>query len=259
VKNLLKGSFDLHIIDKCNLHCKACVVLDYLESGLVTNDRYSLDDVKEVIFNLQRLDLRLEELKILGGEPTIHNQLDEIIDYLKDTDLFDTLTLVTNGLNFTDDVIKSLLKLDKLIISIYPLEENLEEILKKSSLYNYLLSKIDVDFWHQNSFQRYGVKQSNLEYSTELNWKRCYQKDDCRVLTKKYLYRCTITYSEKKDMCTWEDRQEVMDFIESDNPLDHCKDCPYPPLEMRWTSNNLPIDEKNLYRGINLINEYTTI
>ena len=60
-------------------------------------------------------------------------------------------------------------------------------------------------------------------------------------------------------MCDWKDRQKVIDFIHRTEPLGHCKDCPWPPLEMRWTSNNLPIDEKNLYRGINLINEYTTI
>ena len=68
--NVLPGSFDLHIIDTCNLNCKGCVVLDYLQDGRITNSRYELSDVKEVVENLTRLDLHLEELKILGGEPT---------------------------------------------------------------------------------------------------------------------------------------------------------------------------------------------
>ena len=62
---ILPGSFDLHIIDSCNLHCTGCIVLDYLESGKVTNQKYNLDDVKEVMSNFERLDLRVEELKIL--------------------------------------------------------------------------------------------------------------------------------------------------------------------------------------------------
>ena len=85
MKHLLTGSFDLHIINTCNLHCKGCVVLDYRQEGIVTNTKYELDDVKVVMEKLERFDLRLSELKILGGEPTLHKQLNEIIDYIKDT------------------------------------------------------------------------------------------------------------------------------------------------------------------------------
>jgi hypothetical protein len=73
------------------------------------------------------------------------------------------------------------------------------------------------------------------------------------------MYRCTTTYSEKKDMCEWNDRQKVIDFIKSDVPLSHCKDCPMPTLEIKYESNNLPIDIKNFNRGVRLINDYTEI
>ena len=33
---LLKGEYDLHITDYCNLHCKGCVVLDYQNIGSQT-------------------------------------------------------------------------------------------------------------------------------------------------------------------------------------------------------------------------------
>jgi len=259
MSNLLLGSFDLHIIDTCNLHCSGCIVLDYLQDGRVTNTRYELSDVKIVMENLKRLDLRLDELKILGGEPTLHKNLDEIIDYLKNTNLINKLTLITNGLNFTPVVVRSLMKLDRLVISVYPFEEDLSNIVKNSYLYDYLKSNVKIEFWWQNTFDIYGQKQSNLEYSNELNWERCYQKDDCRVITKEYLFRCTTTYSGKRDMCKWDDRQKVIDFIESNIPLSHCNDCPFPPLQMKWNSNNLPMDRKNFYRGVDLINEYSKI
>lgn len=252
----LKGSFDLHIIDKCNLHCKGCIVLDYLQDGRVTNSRYELSDVKKVVDNLIRLDLRLEELKILGGEPTLHTKLNEIIDYLRSTGRFDFITLVTNGLNFTPKIVNTLKKLDRLLISVYPLKPNLRNIIKHSDLYNDLKPHVDLRFWRQNGFDLYGQQQDNVEYSSKLNWERCYQKDSCRVITKKYLYRCTTTYSEKKDMCTWDNQQEVIDFISSDKPLDHCKVCPFPPKQEKWGSNNLPIDTKNFQRGIELIKKY---
>ena len=60
----LNGSFDLHITDYCNLHCKGCVVLDYNQSGEVTNEKYTLDNVIDVISNLKKFNFKLEELKI---------------------------------------------------------------------------------------------------------------------------------------------------------------------------------------------------
>jgi organic radical activating enzyme len=254
---ILPGSFDLHIIDSCNLHCTGCIVLDYLESGKVTNQKYNLDDVKEVMSNFERLDLRVEELKILGGEPTLSKQLDEIIDYLIDVKIHDKLTLITNGLNFTEKVVDSLIKLDKLIISVYPIDEtNLKHQIRISKLHDKLASSLELEYYYMPTFRHYGHKQKHLEYSAELNWERCFEKDDCRVITKDNLYRCTNTYSADTDKCTWEDRQKVIDFIMSDVPLSHCKDCPFPPAEKEWTSNNLPIDMKNFERGLEIIKSY---
>jgi hypothetical protein len=257
----LPGEFDLHIIDTCNLHCTECIVLDYLGDNRVTNQKYNLNDVKEVVSNFKRLDLRVEELKILGGEPTLSNHLDEIINYLLDVKIHDKITLVTNGLNFTEKVVDSLIKLDKLIISVYPFKTGLgvlglEYQIRTSKLYDKLDQNLELEFLFQLHFQRYGHKQPHLEYSPELNWERCWQKDTCRTITKDNLYRCANTYSEDKDKCTWEDRQKVIDFIMSDVPLSHCKDCPFPPAEKEWTSNDLPIDMKNYKRGSEIIKSY---
>ncbi len=259
MSDLLPGSFDLHIIDTCNLHCKGCIVLDYLQGGRVTNTRYEIDDVKDVMTNLSRLDIRLSELKILGGEPTLHSHLDEIIDYIKNTNLVDTLTLITNGLNFTRSVVESLKKLDRLVISVYPFDVDLEDTIKNSVLYYELLYDVEIEFWTYTTFEMFGHKIPNTEYSTDLNWNRCYQKNNCRVVSKEGMYRCTTTYSEKKDMCEWNDRQKVIDFIKSDVPLSHCKDCPMPTLEIKYESNNLPIDIKNFNRGVRLINDYSKV
>ena len=87
MSHLLKGEYDLHITDYCNLHCKGCVVLDYQNIGTPTNDRVTLENVKQIVSNLKRLDLRLEKLKLLGGEPTLHKDLDKIIDYIQSSNI----------------------------------------------------------------------------------------------------------------------------------------------------------------------------
>ena len=66
--HLLKGEFDLHITDYCNLHCDGCIVLDYQQSGQVTNEKLSLKDVKDIIWELEKRKLRLEQLKIYDLE-----------------------------------------------------------------------------------------------------------------------------------------------------------------------------------------------
>ena len=253
----LNGSFDLHITDYCNLHCKGCVVLDYNQSGEVTNEKYTLDNVIDVISNLKKFNLKLEELKILGGEPTLHTDLNQIIDYIKSTNTVEKLTLVTNGLNFTQEVVECLTKLDRIIISIYPMSKSIESVFSKSKLGDMLSSKVHIDYLYQEYFFLYGYKQDGLEYNTELNWKRCLQKNDCRVINLDGLYRCTITYSEKKNLCEWNNRQEIIDFIESDIPLSHCKDCPMPAKTTKWETNNSPIDLKNSMRGLNLIKTWS--
>ena len=53
MSDLLPGSFDLHIIDTCNLHCKGCIVLDYLQGGRVTNTRYEID--KKTVNNFVKI------------------------------------------------------------------------------------------------------------------------------------------------------------------------------------------------------------
>jgi uncharacterized radical SAM superfamily Fe-S cluster-containing enzyme len=177
--HLLKGEFDLHITDFCNLHCDGCIVLDYQQSGQVTNQKLSLKDIKDIIWELESRKLRLEQLKILGGEPTLHNELDNIIDYIKSSQIADKLTLITNGLNLTDKIIESLSELDSLVISEYPIPNvlSIEKVFNISQVKTKLTSNgVDVIFWRQDEFELYGVEQQGIEYNSELNWKGAFKK-----------------------------------------------------------------------------------
>lgn len=267
----LEGSYDITLTDYCNLNCKGCCALDWLEEGKIVVDKNNLDSVKSMVSNLQRLDLRLQELKLTGGEPTLCNDLGEIIEYLKSIDIADCLTIVTNGLNFTDKVVRSIMKLDRIMISVYPVPTSfdkdkksadshrkkptfmLSDIIKKSDLGKSIGSKVELDFWHQWTFEQHGQPQDGVEYSQELNWERCYQKDDCRQITNDGGYICTQTYNKRIEMCSWDDRQKVIDFFERDKPMNNCKVCPFPPKRMEWDTNDLPIDTRNYLRGIELI------
>ena len=284
----LRGSYDLYITDYCNLHCKECCVLDYTwNNGVGKNISESMkyDDVVSIIDNLKRLDLQLEQMKFMGGEPTLHRDIGKMIDYAKSSGVVKELGLVTNGLNFTDRVVDAISKLDVLMISVYPVDgiflgpinvnyrdtaglpryspnsipnTELHHNWNTSELGKYLNSKIkEVQWWYQSHFEKMGVAQPEEEYNQELNFKRCYKKDICRAISTDGIYRCSVSYAERINLQDWKSKQEIINYMESEIPLDRCKTCPQPPLEVEWDSDNLPVDQKVYNKGIELIKNWS--
>lgn len=248
-RKLLKGSYDLYIINACNLNCKGCSVLDY--KGKVTIGLMTLQDVKDIVEKLNTLCVTVQELKILGGEPTLHKQFDEIVNFLRtQKDLYKKLTLVTNGLNFTPSVINTTKKFDNVIMSVYP-NMPIDQKIVNSGLHEHLKKYTEIEYWPQDYFEQYG---EGVEQSAEENWNQCWQKDNCLTLTKEGLYHCTISMNEKSDLCKYENLEDVVEFVERDTPLDMCKKCPWPPKMEKWSSLKPKVDSKNYSKGVELIN-----
>jgi organic radical activating enzyme len=77
----------------CNLHCRLCYNLE-------RNTIKAIDDVKkEIVLGLQKR--KLSAITLLGGEPTPHPHLPEIVSFIKSKRLF--CQLLTNGLVFLRD------------------------------------------------------------------------------------------------------------------------------------------------------------
>lgn len=77
----------------CNIRCKACY---NFYKGFVK----SVDEVKkEIDIGIQKR--KLDVITLLGGEPTIHPHLDEIIAYIKSKSL--TCNILTNGVVLLND------------------------------------------------------------------------------------------------------------------------------------------------------------
>ena len=77
----------------CNLHCRSCYTLnkDYVKS---------LNDVKREI-DLAAKKRNLETISLLGGEPTLHPQIMEIIKFIKGKKI--KCQLLTNGNTLLND------------------------------------------------------------------------------------------------------------------------------------------------------------
>mgnify|MGYP003972798417 FL=1 len=257
-RKLLKGSYDLYITNACNLHCTGCSVLDYGgdydTKGKITIPYLKLNDVKDIIENFNRLDLCVEELKVLGGEPTTHKELKEITEYLRENkECYETLTIVTNGLNITNEIIDILKSYDRIIISVYKQLGDIRETMRLSGLEDRISTNTKVDYWEQDSFVRFGEKIDGIDYSIWDNWNNCYQKNSCKSLSKEGVYRCTITMNERIEGVDWSNANDIDNYVHSDEPLDRCETCYWPGKQETWSSNKWKTDIRNFDKGINII------
>lgn len=251
---LLSGEFDIHIINACNLSCKRCSILDFSFQGEekgVINKFTTYEDVVKQVELIKDWGYQLETLKILGGEPTTHPKFPEIVDYLVDSQVAKRVWVNTNALNMTEKVIKACSKLDKVLISVYPLVDiNVNQLkLWKESGMAKEFNKTHITLI--DAFECYGEGQPHIEYSQKLNWERCWQKFNCRVIEGDQLYQCSVAYGEKAEgmhISEWGTKLGTM--------LDLCARCPFPPKYKKWESLKPTKDKRNLAKGVKLWNEY---
>lgn len=95
--------FVLEANTTCNIRCAYCYVIDQPAVKPLADVRAEID----LAFAKRNLD----SVSILGGEPTIHPEIVEIVEYIKAKGL--TCTLLTNGVRFVRDHDEALL--DRLV------------------------------------------------------------------------------------------------------------------------------------------------
>ena len=116
------SSFEMHIVDHCNLNCKGC--LHY--SPLSPPCFYDIHEFRNDLREMSR-KMRIGRLRILGGEPLLHHH---VVDFLVAARMYFPMAeicLVTNGIllvtkkkDFWDCLKRNNILID---LSCYPAEE----------------------------------------------------------------------------------------------------------------------------------------
>lgn len=87
----------IELTDICNLSCKHC----YRQAGY--KGKYiDFKKLKEIILQMKEKGLKLVE--VTGGEPTLHPQFSQIIQFLCDN--LSLVAILTNGTNITDEMME---------------------------------------------------------------------------------------------------------------------------------------------------------
>lgn len=87
--------FELNIIDHCNLTCLGCSHF----SPIAENRIWPLETVRSDLKRMSELtSLRVDEIHILGGEPLLHPDLDEILRTARRAFPNSVISIISNGL-----------------------------------------------------------------------------------------------------------------------------------------------------------------
>ena len=107
------GMLFVELTSRCNERCVHC----YADSAPERNDFLNLDEVKEVLKEARMLGKA--NVQFTGGDPLIHRDLLEILDFASGLD-FASLEIYTNGLLLSDAFIQKIRKYNpKIAFSMY--------------------------------------------------------------------------------------------------------------------------------------------
>ena len=274
----LPGNFQIPIASKCNLHCKNCGFMDYNMTGVETIEKtMDVDDVIYLDKKITDLKLKLNEIELFGGEPTINPKFSDIVDYLETRrgKFFNRMKCFTNGLNLTKEVVESLKYMDRIDISAYPIDDNALNDFQIAWESSKISKILDVCIHGREEFF-YPITEFEIPKDVDVKplFKSCYQKDGCRVMVMDGIYRCGMIHHEKREIYVF-DRELLIDkFVLNPNqPLEFCIKCDEAKVsyinnmsevtylkwirnKKKWKSNRLEVDRKNFERGLKLMREY---
>lgn len=164
---------ETNIVDNCNLNCKGCAHFSNICQPYFVTPKDLAKDLYMIINHFNLLCFRL-----LGGEPLIHPNLDEIIKVIRAILPETELVLVTNGIlipKISQEVIDALCENDVIVsISLYkPTEKLLPKIIERLNKEN-IKYCINDDCFNKAEVitqfhTRLSTEKSNEEYQVSKN------------------------------------------------------------------------------------------
>lgn len=176
----------VRIVDHCNLNCKNCgsVCNKNVEPWYIDKDEYKRDLVR-----LRDLFYHIGRIKLLGGEPLLHPQLDEIIDITREVFGDSEIEIATNGIlvnKLQQKILDSMAKNNAIVhISEYEttskMMNRIQEVLNENHI-RWYSHKCDVFFKSLTD-----CADKDAQKAFEL----CEVQRECMNLKRGRLYRCS--------------------------------------------------------------------
>lgn len=103
-----------YLTEGCNLKCRHCWIAPKFQSKNAKWPSLDFELFKDIV--KQGKELGMTGVKLTGGEPLIHPDIDKILDHIKEQDLM--LTIETNGVECTSAIAEKIAQCNKPFVSI---------------------------------------------------------------------------------------------------------------------------------------------
>jgi organic radical activating enzyme len=186
--------FEVHVVDHCNLNCCNC-------SNFSPLSKPYFIDAAEFEKDIARMSLlagsKVDTIRLLGGEPLLHERLDDIIKITRNyfPNPSTRLQILTNGTLLTrqDDIFWQTCKANdvEIMITHYPVKLDNAAIDSLSKKWVVKLSYIDYEPGKNKTMFNLALDKSGKQDILQ-SYRKCPFSNTCTALEHGKLYMCAI-------------------------------------------------------------------
>lgn len=226
-------ALELHAVGHCNLRCRGCS-----QSSPSVPSRFESTGVLEQSLAALRGLLRCRKLYILGGEPLLHPQIEDILSVAANAQLGGEICLKTNGLLLPRMSPGFWQLVDRVAVSVYPaseraLQRHRKEVEQMACAHRAELSYVNVDRFRHIV----GAAARTSERLVRHVFEGCEYKTYTHSVSGGRLFRCApsvnlraasfhVADSDSVDLLGGAHTGDaVAGFLQSSVPLSACRYC----------------------------------
>lgn len=231
---IIVESLEIHVSNHCNLSCRGCSHISPLEKKEFLNE----ETMYMVLKKLSSV-LHCKVIRLLGGEPTLNNNLENIVRKIKEIGISDEISIPTNGILITKLSENILNNIDIVEISNYNYSERFSKTLVEWAEKN--KDKVTTYIYLYDYFREpFSYKKNNNKQLVDDIYKTCIisQKWQCFNVYGEYFYKCPQSLAICKNIqkCNFDKNgvkilencnleKELSEYINSKEPLQACNYC----------------------------------
>lgn len=250
-----RPSLEIHVADHCNLNCVGCTHYSPISETNLLDINKLKNDLE--LLKKSRLSIFMKEIRLLGGEPLLHPEIDKIIKTTREFFPKKKIIIVTNGilLNKENQLLEDTCKDANVIIKItkYPVLINFDSIIKRLKNKG-VKCEIYGDRCNSDSFflSRISLKKkSKWENYFHCFEQTCMQLKDGKIYTcpqSAYSYILNKKFSSefklsRKDYLDLKSTN-FLDFIKFKfSPKPFCGYCVFPRKKIPWKLSDKASEE----------------
>lgn len=204
------NSLELAITHRCTLNCEKCAnMISYFEHPADAD----FESMKDAVCKILEADIYISELRILGGEPLLNQELVKYLDLISQFDNVGLISIMTNGTILPSPELIRRLRDRRVYVTISnygALSKNLSAITDMFDAEHILYRVYEMDGWRDcNSIEYVEMDLAALERK----YRNC-SVNNCYTLHNGRLYRCPYNAGVSILQAVPE---EMLDFLRIDS------------------------------------------